>query len=377
MTQGRSRATRVRPALTCQLPGRKVPVYVANGLLARADALLGRGQGKCEIVTDTHVDSVCGARVASQMKKAGWQVHKTVLRPGETIKTTATIRALHEDWFSRGYDRHTPIIACGGGTVGDAVGFAAATFLRGVPFWQFPTSIIAQVDAAIGGKVGINHRRGKNLIGSFYHPQGIVIDPAVLDTLPARERRSGLAEVVKYGVISDPKIFAACEKRVADWSAGQRPLDEPILRACVRIKLDIVAADETDRGLRHHLNFGHTLGHAFERWGGFKRLRHGEAIAIGMAAAGWLAAERGLWKQSEFERLETVCRQLRPVRKLPPFSATEIASHLKLDKKRVMGRIRWVLPRGIGRVALFDDVSPTEIRATLRYVRGWLGRYID
>lgn len=354
-----------------------MPVYIGSGMLDRAAALLGHGKGQCEIVTDAHVDRVCGARLTTQLKRAGWKVHKTVLPPGERVKSPSTIRDLHETWFERGYDRHTPIIACGGGTIGDAVGFAAATFLRGVPFWQFPTTIIGQVDAAIGGKVGINHRRGKNLIGCFYHPQGIVIDPEVLESLPARERRSGLAEVVKYGVIADPTIFATCEKYVADWCRGECPLDDSVLRACAKIKLEIVAADETDRGLRHVLNFGHTLGHAFERWGGFKRLRHGESIAIGMVAAGWMAAQRGLWKRREFERLETLCHHLRPSRKLPPFSSIEIMSHLKLDKKRVMGKIRWVLPRGMGRVALFHDVSPTEIRASLQYVRGWLGRYID
>ncbi len=328
----------------------------------------------CEVVTDRTVDALFGRRVMAALRKGQWKAHKMVLPAGERIKSERTIRSLHEAWFERKLDRYTVIIALGGGTIGDAVGYATATFLRGLPLWQVPTTIIGQVDSAIGGKVGINHKRGKNLIGVFYQPTGIIIDPQVLETLPPRERRSGLAEVVKYGVIADATLFRQCEQSIDAWVSGAENIPTSTLQTCARIKSKIVTADETDRGLRHHLNFGHTLGHALERWGQYRRFRHGEAIAIGMVAAGWMAHKRGDLTTSELKRLELVCRSLYPRPLKLPKRASDVTQHLHSDKKRMAGQLRWVLPHGIGQVRVVENVTPHEINGALRYSLNLLRR---
>lgn len=346
-----------------------MPVFVDDGLLDRLPDVLTSVHANrvCEVVTDHNVDALLGRRVMTALRKGKWTAHKTVLPAGERIKSERTIRSLHENWFERTLDRYTVIIALGGGTVGDVVGYAAATFLRGLPLWQVPTTIIGQVDSAIGGKVGINHKRGKNLIGAFYQPTGIIIDPQVLDSLPPRERRSGLAEVVKYGVIADARLFRRCERSVDTWVSGTEGIPTATLQTCARIKLKIVAADETDRGLRHHLNFGHTLGHALERWGRYRRFKHGEAVAIGMVAAGWMAHKRGDLTESEFKRLEAVCRSLYPRLATLPDRNSDVTEHLHSDKKRMAGTLRWVLPHGLGRVRVVENVTPREINGALHY----------
>ncbi|MBD3299179.1 MAG: 3-dehydroquinate synthase [candidate division Zixibacteria bacterium] len=359
----------VRPALFGAIPGRRVPVFVDDGLLDRLPDVLAsvHAHRVCEVVTDRNVDALLGRRVMAALRKGKWRAHKTVLPAGEQIKSARTIRSLHEAWFEQKLDRYTVIVVVGGGTVGDAVGYAAATFLRGLPLWQVPTTIIGQVDSAIGGKVGINHKRGKNLIGAFYQPAGIIIDPQVLESLPPRERRSGLGEVVKYGVIADAGLFRQCERSVNEWISGAESVPTSTLQRCARIKLKMVAADETDRGLRHHLNFGHTLGHALERWGGYRRFKHGEAVAMGMVAAAWMAYKRGDLTESEFKRLEEVCRSLYPRLSTLPDRNSDVTQHLHSDKKRMAGTLRWVLPHGLGRVRVVEDVTPREINGALRY----------
>jgi 3-dehydroquinate synthase len=369
-------AEMTKPTLWGRIPQRRVPIYLGDGILDRLPSILPPTVPKrsIEIVTDRTVYDLFAKPLALVLKDLGWAVHRTVLATGEGIKSARTITSLHECWFARKYDRHVPVIALGGGTVGDSVGYAAATFLRGVPLWQIPTTVLAQVDAAIGGKVGINHRRGKNLVGAFYHAQGIIIDTRTLTTLPVRERRSGLAEVVKYGVIADRTLFRRCERDLPAWVSGDEPIGDDVIKRCVRIKLRVVAADETDLGQRHILNFGHTLGHALERWGGYRRLRHGEAVALGMVGAGYLAQQRGLWSAQEQRRLSDLCRYLRPARTIPALKHQEILPHLKVDKKRAGGRNIWVLPRTIGEVEMHDDVTEKEVRGALRHIAEWLGQ---
>jgi 3-dehydroquinate synthase len=349
-------------------------VYVGLKILDKVPQIL-RPQRKgqpIEIVSDRTVDAMFAGPLEIVLRGNGWSVNRTVAGSGEKIKSARVVASMHEGWFARGYDRSTPIIALGGGTVGDTTGFAAATFLRGLPFWQIPTTIIAQVDAAIGGKVGINHARGKNLIGCFYQPQGIIVDPLVLATLPKRERRSGLAEVVKYGIIGDPRLFARCERHIAAWANGDAAIADDVIKRCIQAKLRIVARDERDTGLRHALNFGHTLGHALERWAKYRRLRHGEAVALGMYAAGFIARKRRYWTQSEFTRLASLCKLLRPVRNLGTLNVPEIISHLSVDKKRSAGRNVWVLPRRIGEVKLYNNVTEKEIRGALLQLARWM-----
>lgn len=362
------------PTLWGKTPGHKIPVFLGMKILDRLPLILSpqhKGQ-PIEIVTDRTVDAMFAGPLEIVLRGLGWSVNRTVLGVGEKIKSARTVTTLHEQWFERRYDRRTPIVALGGGTVGDTAGFAAATFLRGLPFWQIPTTIVAQVDASLGGKVGINHKRGKNLIGCFYQPRGVIIDPLMLNALPKRERRSGLAEVVKYGVIGDRRLFTTCERNIKAWVNGDEPIDAGVIKRCVRAKLSIVAQDETDTGRRHVLNFGHTLGHALERWAKFRRLRHGEAVALGMYAAGWIAHKRRLWTEDEFLRLAVLCQILRPSRSLGKLQPDQIIGHLAVDKKRSAGRNIWVLPRAIGQVELYDNVTEKEIRSALQQLSRWM-----
>lgn len=366
----------IRPSIVGQIPPRRVPIYIKAGLLKQLDRCLFAPQRGCplELVTDRTVDSLYASRVVASLCRGKWHVHKTVLRNGEASKNASTVHALHEGWFQRRRGRTTRVVALGGGAVTDTVGYAAATFMRGVPLWLIPTTIIGQVDAAIGGKVGINDHRGKNLIGCFYHPTGIIVDPETLVTLPLRERRSGLAEVVKYGVIGDLELFARCESELTSWLAGSSSLPLEVLRRCIRAKTEIVAADETDIGLRHILNFGHTLGHALEKWGRYRRFRHGEAIALGMVGAACIASLRGMFSHRQMDRLAGLCGSLHGQTRAVEVTETELRTHLSFDKKRRLGRHVWVLPRAIGRVAVYDDITAREIHEAIRFLRDWVKR---
>ena len=361
------RAPQIRPTFRVRTAPRDVRVYAGDHLLDRLGQVLrpARSGLPVELVTDRTAAGLFAVRTETTLRRVGWRVRRFVLPPGESVKSSATIAKLHERWFDAGYDRHTPIVALGGGTITDAVGFAAATFMRGLPLWFVPTTIVGQVDAAIGGKVGINHRRGKNLIGAFYHPDGIIIDSSLLATLTPRDRRAGLAEVLKYGVIADAALFHTCEESLPAWVEGTRALDARTIRRCVRIKLDVVAVDETDRGQRHILNFGHTLGHAFERWGGFRRLRHGEAVALGMVAANEMAVRRGLIGAAAAERVRRLLDRLGLPVKIEGLDAGEIWRIMQHDKKARGGRVRMVLPTGPGKVDIFADVTAKEVRAAV------------
>lgn len=366
------KSTTPKPDLIGRTPGTRSPVFIRDGFGAQIGAILrapAAGQ-RIALVSDSIVWRLHGSKVMRGLVASGWTVDFYKLTPGERIKSSRVISKLHDSWFARGYDRSTPIVALGGGTVGDGVGFAAATFQRGLPLWHVPTTLVGQVDSSIGGKVGINHDRGKNLIGCFYQPSGVIIDPEFLTTLPAREVRSGLAEVIKYGVISDPRLFRHCERSVASWIAGQQ-IDTATLKSCVNIKLKVVRADERDTGLRHILNFGHTLGHAFEAWGNFRTLKHGEAVTLGMVAASRIAIRRGIFAQGEFDRVLNVLRRIAPQPRIVRFEPSGVIPYLSVDKKRVSGRNAWVLPVAIGKVTIVRDVADNEVRDAVRFVRGW------
>lgn len=363
-----------KPDLIGRTPGTTVPVYVRGGLSSDLGEVLpvAGGTSRLALVTDATVSRLHGARVRQGLVSAGWKVDTYELAPGERIKTGRVIDKLHGQWLRHGYDRSTPVVAVGGGTIGDAVGFAAATFMRGLALWHVPTTIVGQVDSSIGGKVGINHPRGKNLIGCFYQPTGIVIDPEVLTTLPLRDIRSGLAEVIKYGIIADPMLFRHCEESIQSWASGSCVVDQGTIKRCVAIKLRVVRTDERDTGQRHILNFGHTLGHAIEAWGGFKTFRHGEAVTLGMVAAAMLAAERGILPQRDFDRIHDICRLIAPSPRAARFEPSATMPYLATDKKRVAGKNAWVLPMRIGKVTVVRDVTDKEIVAALGFVRQWL-----
>lgn len=369
------RTRTIRPDLIGRTAGSKVPVFIRGELARDIGRLLPgvSGHRRVCVVTDRTVARLHGAQVRKSLESSGFTVDWVALPPGEGIKSNRVISALHDRWFRNGYDRSTPIIALGGGTIGDAVGYAAATFMRGLPLVQVPTTLIGQVDSALGGKVGINNRRGKNLIGCYYHPVVAAIDPGFLATLPVREIRSGLAEVIKYGIISDASLFRRCETCISDWLAGGQ-IDQATIKRCASIKLRVVRADERDTGARHILNFGHTLGHAFEAWGGFRLLKHGEAVTLGMVAVSSIALSRGKLKALEFDRIMKLCGLIGPSSKAASFNARAVTAFLKTDKKRAHGTNAWVLPVRIGGVTIVRNVTDNEIRAAIGFVREWLGQ---
>ena len=266
-------------------------------------------------------------------------------------------------------DRRTVVVAVGGGVIGDLAGFVTATYARGIPFVQVPTTLLAQVDSSVGGKVGINHPQGKNLIGAFYQPLGVFLDTAVLDTLPPRDYRSGLAEVVKYGVILDEKFFAYLESNLAGINLRTPEVLRHIIARCCRLKADIVERDEFERtGVRAVLNYGHTFAHAFEALGGYGALLHGEAVSIGMTHAARLAEKLGRVDTTTAARQASLLEAVGLPTRLPEsmkLSPDAILNSMRLDKKTVSGRLRFVLPSRLGHVELVDNVAESDVRAVL------------
>lgn len=268
----------------------------------------------------------------------------------ETRKDVPTIEALCRALAQSGADRHSVIVAAGGGVVGDVAGFAAASYLRGVRLVHIPTTLVAQVDSAIGGKTGVNLSEGKNLVGAFHPPKLVLADPALLRTLPHREFRSGLYEVIKYGVIADPQLFALLERRMLSCLRRDAEILRHVIERCIRIKARVVMADEREGGLRQILNFGHTIGHALEAATGYRRFLHGEAIGWGMIAATMIAAASNRLPERDALRILRLIARVGPLPALEKVSAAQLRPVLATDKKVRKGRIRWVLPQRIGTV---------------------------
>jgi 3-dehydroquinate synthase len=262
-------------------------------------------------------------------------------------------------------DRASTVVAIGGGVIGDLAGFAAATYLRGVALAHVPTTLLAQVDSAIGGKVGVNHPSGKNLIGAFHQPAAVVIDPLLLATLPRREFRAGLYEVVKYGVIASRQLFDEVRKGLGPLFARDPAALVPIIAASCRIKAEIVERDERESGPRRALNFGHTAGHAIEAVTRYRRFRHGEAIAYGMLAAADLGVRRATMSAEQRDELAALVAQMGPLPPVADLSADQILDAVKRDKKIVGGRLHFVLPQGLGGTTIATDVTEAELRESL------------
>jgi 3-dehydroquinate synthase len=274
----------------------------------------------------------------------------------ESSKRLAAVEAISRNLILAGADRHAVLVAIGGGVVGDVAGFAASSYLRGVRLVHIPTTLVAQVDSAIGGKTGVNLPEGKNLVGSFYPPKLILADPDMLDTLPHREFRSGLYEVVKYGVIADAELFRFLERRMNAVLRRDSAALGWIIPRCAAIKARVVTADEREGGLRQILNFGHTIGHALEAVTGYKRFLHGEAIGWGMIAATLMAVGTGKLSDAEAIRIIRLVASIGPLPSLGKIKASELRPILAGDKKARAGRVRWVLPRRIGKTEWGVDV---------------------
>jgi 3-dehydroquinate synthase len=324
---------------------------------------------RCALVADASVAGLWGERARASLEAAGYRVTRAELPSGETHKTLAAVQALYDALLAAQLERRSPVIALGGGVTGDTAGFAAATYLRGVPLVQCPTTLLAMVDSSVGGKVGVNVPQGKNLIGAFWQPARVVIDPLVLRTLPARELRCGLAECIKHAVIRDADLFGFVARELGALQALEpAPLVELVQRN-VAIKAAVVMEDETETGVRAHLNFGHTFAHAIEATAGFGEILHGEAVALGMIAASELAAALGECAADVPRRV----RELVALAGLPTRAAlagdAALEAAMQHDKKVADGRIRFVLPERIGSVRIREGAPAAAVRAAWSAIR--------
>ncbi len=323
------------------------------------------------VVTDSAVHELPGARATIDLLRARLGAVETIVMPaGEQHKTLERVERICDALIAAHAERGTPIVALGGGVVGDLAGFVAATYLRGVPLFQVPTTLLAQVDAAIGGKVGVNHPRAKNAIGAFYQPRAIVIDPKMLETLDERVYREGFGEIVKYGMALDADLFAMLEAQRDALLARDPPSLVPVIARCARLKTGIIAGDEREGGQRMLLNYGHTIGHALETVAGYGMLLHGEAVALGMAVEARIAACLGMIDNASVTRQDALCAAFIARRDLPiAVTAEAVLDATRLDKKTRAGRTRWALPSGIGSATVRDNV-PDEL--ALSILRDWL-----
>jgi 3-dehydroquinate synthase len=305
-------------------------------------------------------------RLHGQRLKHAVPAAESILVPdGERFKHLQTVSRIYESLIRANADRASTIVTFGGGVIGDMAGFAAATYLRGVSLVHVPTTLLAQVDSSLGGKVGVNHALGKNLIGSFYQPHAVFTDPSVLGTLPRREFRAGLYEVVKYGMTSSAALFKqVSEQRTAIFAKEAGVLTSIIAESC-RIKAGVVAADERESGARRILNFGHTAGHALETVTRYRRYRHGEAVAYGMLVAAELAVGRGALSELDRKALGDLIASLGPLPPVGDIPTAQIIEAAKHDKKMVAGRLHFVMPISVGAIAIVDDVSEREMRRAL------------
>ena len=327
-----------------------------------------RSGRKVLVVSNPDVATPYGERCLTSLRQAGFDAHLVVLEAGEDRKTLASISLIHDAAFAQRLERSSLMVALGGGVVGDMTGFAAATWLRGIGVVQVPTTLLAMVDASIGGKTGVNHPGGKNLIGAFHQPQLVLIDPDSLATLPEREFRAGMAEVIKYGVIGDAELFRELEaagERLASMRTLPAPLLQRILERSAAAKARVVAADEREGGLRAILNYGHTLGHVVETLCGYGTYLHGEAVAIGMVAAGELALELGLWNAEDQARQRAVIAAAGLPGRWPELDNAAVLECLQGDKKVRDGCVRFVLPTSLGSVEIRSDVSGEQVVAAL------------
>jgi len=346
---------------------RSYPIRIENGCIATIgeDLVSRRIAKRFAIITDDRVASLYGQVVVESLQRCGIHPEMLVFHQGEESKTLQTVGDLASRLAAAGFDRKDGLIALGGGVVGDITGFLASIYMRGIPFVQVPTTLLAQVDSSVGGKTGVDLPEGKNLVGTFYQPKAVFIDPGVLATLDREELLSGLAEVIKYGVIRDRQFFEFLERRrLQILSLESGDIEETIV-SCCRIKADVVELDERESGLRRILNFGHTIGHAVEAASSFG-IRHGLAVAIGMAAAARIAVAKEILAQEEERRISDLIAAYGMPTVVPEsLDRDRIKAYLKTDKKSVAGRVFYILPTVIGSVCITDEVSDRYVDLVL------------
>ena len=351
------------------LGSRSYPILIGHRILPGLGGHCARLQlgRRCAIISDSRVAPLYAKAAAASLRKAGFDPVLITVAAGEKSKSLKTVQACYDQLARHRLERKSFIVALGGGVVGDLAGFVAATYLRGIAFAQAPTTLLAQVDSSVGGKVGVNHKAGKNLVGAFHQPRLVLCDLATLDTLPPREFRAGLAEVIKYGIIYDKRLFARLERDLALMLKRDPSVLGEVVARCCEIKAEVVRQDETESGLRAILNFGHTIGHAIEAISGYGKYLHGEAIAIGQAAAARLSARRLGLPQSQAARIETLLERAGlPTRlSLASRQREKLLAAMKLDKKVSGGEIKFVLVPTIGQARFGQTVPAAMIEQTL------------
>jgi 3-dehydroquinate synthase len=343
-------------------------VWVGSGLLKQCASEISK-QRKCSsvhIVSSPKVWKALGKRTRDSLSKHR-NVHVHLFDDAEARKNLKSVELLARKLVRAGADRQALLVAVGGGVVGDVAGFVAASYLRGVAFVQVPTTVVAQVDSAVGSKTGVNLPEGKNLVGAFFPARLVLVDPDVLASLPEREFRGGLAEVIKYGVIADAKLFAFLESNFDAILARDAAALQHIIRRSLEIKADVVGKDERESGLREILNFGHTFGHALESVTRYKRYQHGEAVSWGMMCAAMLGHERGLTPPEDVARIVSLVRRIGTLPAWPAGRAKELVKAMWSDKKARGGKLRFVLAQRVGKAATYDDVPEKTVESVLRF----------
>jgi len=356
------------PTVHVNLGPRSYDIEIGSGNLPDAVKFCDAEQDDAHVVviTDSNVDELYSEPVSNALQEAGAQIDVLIVEAGEQSKASEVAADLWEQLLDQGADRKTVVVALGGGVVGDLAGFVAATFTRGLRFVQIPTTLLAQVDSSVGGKVGINLPGGKNMVGAFWQPRGVLIDVDVLKSLPEREFRAGMAEVVKYGVIQDAEFFAYLESNVAKVNARDANVLTYIVERCCRLKADVVEQDEREEsGLRSILNYGHTFCHAFEAATGYEKLLHGEGVAIGMMCAARLAERLGRIDSKFVERQQALLQAFKLPLDVPDVDRDELIELMYRDKKVERGKLRFVLPTRMGQVELVRDVATDDVVAAM------------
>ena len=313
---------------------------------------------KILVISNKEISDLYIEEFLKPLKRNNYQVQIFLIKAGEFHKNVETLIEIYNFAFEFGLDRNSLIIALGGGIVGDITGLAAATWLRGIDYIQIPTTLLSMVDSSVGGKTAVNHPKGKNLIGAFHQPKAVFIDPETLKTLPKREFNAGMAEVIKYGVIKDKELFEFLEneKNKNKLINLENECLIKIINSSIKTKSHIVSKDEQEHGLRAILNYGHSFGHVIENLCGYGEFLHGEAISIGMKIAGGIALEKGLWSNEEFIRQDNLLKSYSLPTKIPKINKKEVITILMGDKKVRDGKMRFILPKGIGEVDIYDDV---------------------
>ena len=352
--------------LTVSLADRSYPIHIGNGLLSQFELILPHLKRKqVAIVSNTTVAPLYMNALAQPLREAGISVIEIILPDGEAYKNSETLQTIYDHLLQNRCERNTTLIALGGGVIGDLTGYAAATYLRGVPFIQVPTTLLSQVDSSVGGKTGINHPLGKNMIGAFYQPKLVLADIDTLKTLPQRELSAGVAEVIKYGLIRDADFFDWLETNMSALMAVDNAVTSyAIYRSCQN-KAEVVAADEHEQGERALLNLGHTFGHAIENAMGYGVWLHGEAVATGTVMAADLSQRMGWLNAAEVQRIKTIMQAAKLPIEAPDFGAEEYLRLMQLDKKVSDGRIRLILQQAIGKAVITADYDADKLQQTL------------